>query len=143
MDAGSLSLLHRLASMGAYSLLQYVGQSFPWSGDKSLLMRTHILTMAGEERDAAARLVRILQKKHVLLRVKGGFPSHYTSGNFVSIDYLLPKLIAEHEKEVAEIERALPKADDEEARALAQGYLDMKRRHLDALRGSSPSPITH
>jgi hypothetical protein len=134
MDAGSLSLLHRLASMGAYSLLQYVGQSFPWSGDKSLLMRTQILTMAGEERDSAARLVRILQKKHVPLRVKGGFPSHYTSGNFVSIDYLLPKLIAEHEKEVAEIERELPKVADEEALALAQSYLDMKRGHLQALK---------
>jgi len=36
MDAGSLSLLYRLASMGAYSLLQYVGQSYPWSAEKSL-----------------------------------------------------------------------------------------------------------
>jgi hypothetical protein len=137
MDAGSLSLLYRLASMGAYSLLQYVGQSFPWSGDKSLLMRTQILTMAGEERDSAAQLVRILQKKHVPLRVKGGFPSHYTSGNFVSIDYLLPKLIAEHVKEVAEIERELPKVADEEARILAQAYLDMKRGHLQTLTASA------
>jgi hypothetical protein len=137
MDAGSLSLLYRLASMGAYSLLQYVGQSYPWSGDKSLLMRTKILAMAGEERDSAAQLVRILQKKHVPLRVKGGFPSHYTSGNFVSIDYLLPKLIAEHVKEVAEIERELPKVADEEARVLAQAYLDMKRGHLQALQESA------
>jgi hypothetical protein len=137
MDAGSLSLLYRLASMGAYSLLQYVGQSVPWSGEKSLGLRTQILTMAGEERDSAATLVRILQKKHVPLRLKGGFPSHYTSGNFVSIDYLLPKLIVEHEKEVAEIERELPKVADEEARVLAQAYLDMKRGHLQALKESA------
>jgi hypothetical protein len=134
MDAGSLSLLYRLASMGAYSLLQYVGQSFPWSAEKSQGLRAQILTMAREERESAAQLMRVLQKKHVPMRVKGGFPSHYTSGNFVAIDYLLPKLIAEHEKEVAEIERELPKVADEEAHTLAQTYLDMKRGHLRTLK---------
>jgi len=94
--------------------------------------------MADEERESAAELVRIMQKKRLGLRVMpGGFPSHYTSGNFVSIDYLLPKLIAEHVKEVAQIERELSKVADEEAGKLAQTYLDMKRRHLQALKESA------
>ena len=39
MDAGSLSLFCRLISMGAYSLLQYVSESFPWSVAASVASR--------------------------------------------------------------------------------------------------------
>lgn len=134
MDAGSLSVLSRLAAMGAYSLLQYVGQSVPWSADGKVAARGRILALAEEERTAASQLVRTLQKKRSPIRMMGGFPSHFTSGNFVSIDYLLPKLIAEHEKEVAEVEGLMPKIADEEALRLATAYLDMKRRHLQDLR---------
>ena len=134
MDAGSLTLLYRLVTLGSHSLLQYVSESVPWSAAKSAGALAQIMTMAREEREAAARLMRILQKKHLSPRDHGAYPSHYTTMNFVAIDYLLPKLIADNEKEVAEIEARLPQAIDEEAHALTQAYLDMKRRHLQALK---------
>ncbi|MBI3822854.1 MAG: hypothetical protein HY289_09280 [Planctomycetes bacterium] len=73
------------------------------------------------------------------------YPSHFTTINFCSLDYLLPKLIFEAAAEVAEIERMLPLADnDEEVRRLAQSCLDMKREHLrtlqDVAAGNSPAP---
>ena len=133
MDAGSLSLFCRLISMGAYSLLQYISESFPWSAAASAGALAKVREIAAEERVEVARFTRILQKRHISLPIKRAYPSHYTTMNFVALDYLVPKLIAEHEKEIAEIESKLPLANDEEIQKLAQAYLDMKRRHLQTL----------
>ena len=138
MDAGSLRLLHRLIVMGSRSLLQYASESVPWSAQASKPALAHILTIAQEERDAATKLMRFLQKKRLRLLPLGSYPSHFTTGNFVSVDYLLPKLIAEHEKETAEIETLVSLAEDEEMRTVGQNYLDMKRRHLQSLKDNLP-----
>jgi hypothetical protein len=134
MEGADLALLHRLVAMGSRSLLQYVCQAFPWSADRSGQAVAKIQEIAAEERDATARLTRHLQKKRVRLPPTMSFPSHFTTINFVSIDYLLPKLIAEHESEVAELEGRLAVAQDEEVRDLAQHYLDRKRRDLQTLK---------
>jgi tRNA isopentenyl-2-thiomethyl-A-37 hydroxylase MiaE len=134
MDAASLSLIERLISMGTSSLLQYVCESQPWTDENSQALRAKVIAMAQEERDAAARFTRFLQKKHIRIRASASFPSHFTTINFVSIEYLLPKLKAEHEREIAEVETRLRPFEDGEIRTLAQGYLDMKRRHFQTLR---------
>lgn len=134
MDAGSLNLFTRLIAMGSSSLLQYVSESFPWSADPTHAAVRQVLSIAQEERDEVTRFTRIMQKKHQPIPKLGAYPSHFTTINFCSIDYLLPKLIAEHEKEIADIEARLHRADDEDIRKLAVGYLDMKRRHLQTLK---------
>lgn len=134
MDGADLALLHRLVAMGSRSLLQYVCQAFPWSADKHGQAVAKVQEIAAEERDATARLTRHLQKKRLRLPPTESFPSHFTTINFVSIDYLLPKLITEHANEVAELEVRLPKVESEEVRDLAQHYLDRKRRDLQALK---------
>lgn len=134
MDAGSVALLHRLVSMGARSLLQYVCQASPWSADSSDSALARVSSIAAQERDATARLTRHLQKKRLPLAPVESYPSHFTTLNFVTLSFLLPKLIAEHEREIAEIEGRLPQAKDEEIRTLAEAYLDRKRRDLGTLK---------
>ena len=56
-------------------------------------------------------------------------------------DYLVPKLIVEHEREIADFERQLHPINDDEVRGLAENYLAMKRRHLDALRALIPAAV--
>jgi hypothetical protein len=140
MDAGSLALLHRLVSMGARSLLQYVCQAVPWSADASDHALARVQAIAAEERNATARLTRHLQKKHLRLAPIESYPSHFTTLNFCTLDYLLPKVIAEHEKEVAEIEGRLHGAQDEEVRTLAEAYLERKRRDLQTLKEIAGGP---
>jgi hypothetical protein len=135
MDAGSQSLFSRLISMGSSSLLQYVSESFPWSADPAHAALDVVQSVAHEERDEVVRLTRMLQKRHLPLPVIGAYPSHFTNINFVSLDYLLPKLCSEHEKEIAEIESKLYQVGDDDIREEVQGYLDMKRRHLQTLQG--------
>jgi hypothetical protein len=133
MDAGSFNLISRLIAMGSGSLLQYVSQSFPWSADPAHAAMKSVRDIAQEEHDEVRRFMRMLQKKHLRLPPMGSYPSHFTTINFCSLDFLLPKLIAEHQKEVAEIDSRMHEATDEDIRALAAGYLDMKRRHLQTL----------
>lgn len=134
MDAGSLTLFTRLISMGSSSLLQYVSESFPWTADPGHAALNAMLSVAQEERDEVTRFTRILQKKRLRQPPMGAYPSHFTTINFCSLDYILPKLVAEHEKEIAEIESTLHLVEDEEVGKLAAGYLDMKRRHLQTLK---------
>jgi hypothetical protein len=142
MDAGSLTLMHRLISMGATSLLQYASESFPWSADPAHAAVLRVREMAGAEKAEVIRLTRYLQKKRISQPPRASYPSHFTTINFCSLDYLLPKLIAEHESQVAELESKLRLTEDEEIGKFAQAYLDMKRDHLQALRGLAAAKPT-
>src|SRR6516162_8836008 len=134
MDAGSLALFTRLISMGSSSLLQYVSESYPWSADAARAGLDSVAAMAREERDKVVSFTRHLQKNRLRVAPMQAFPSHFTTINFVALEYLLPKLIAEHEKEIAQIDSMLPQAGDDEIRKLALAYRDMKHRHLQTLR---------
>ena len=134
MDAASLSLLARLIEMGSTSLLQYVCESVPYTPPKFQPAYHKVVAMAHEERAEVARFTRFLQKKHIRMKAPESYPSHFTTMNYCSFDFLLPRLSIEHEKEVAEIEKRLPAAIDADALSMAQAYLDMKRQHLRSLR---------
>lgn len=134
MDAGSVALLHSLVSMGARSMLQYVCEACPWSPAGADPDFDRVRAIAASERDATARLTRHLQKKRLPLAPVESYPSHFTTLNFVKLDFILTKVIAEHEKEIAEIGSRLRDAADEEIRTLAEAYLARKRRDLEALR---------
>ena len=146
MEVGSHELLAQLVALGSSSLLQYVSQSGMWAAApaaKSAM--ANVLSLAAEEREDTTRFTRFLQKKHIRLPPLGAFPSHFTTMNFVTVEYLLPKLISEHIKENAAIERLVNRISDEEIRAMAQGYLDKKCRHLETLRelaeSKTPAPV--
>jgi hypothetical protein len=132
-DVGSHDMLAQLVALGTSSLLQYVGESGSWAAPGAAGTRSAILALAQEERDATTRFMRFLQKKHIRLPPLGAYPSHFTTMNFVDVDFLTPKLVREHVKEQGAIERLLVRIDDEEIRTMVQGYLDMKRRHLETL----------
>ncbi len=134
MDAGSRASFRRLIALGASSLLQYASESSPWSLGSAHAVLDRVRALALEDRAEIARFTRWLQKKHERVPLLYSYPSHFTTMNFVSIEFLLPKLLAENAHQVIEIERLISAMDDEEARTLATGYLDMKKRHLETLR---------
>lgn len=134
MNVGSVRFLHQLIAMGSRSLLQYVSESFPYAPAAARSHVDRVIALAEEERDEAARLTRLMQKQHLPLPRSVSYPSHFTTTNFASLDYLLPRLIGEHEKEVARIESTSNNLEGEEIRRIGQAYLDMKRRHLQTLR---------
>ena len=138
MDLAGVRFLGRLIWMGSSSLLQYASESFPWSADPVQAALDRLRKIAAEERDEVIGLTRWIQKQHLHVPPLGAYPSHFTTINFCALDYLLPKLVTEHEKEIAEITTRLAACDDEAIRKLAQRYLDMKRDHLRALKDLTP-----
>ncbi len=134
MDAASRDSFRRLIALGASSLLQYVSESAPWSVDAAHAALDQIQALAAEDRAEIARFTRWLQKKHERVPLLYSYPSHFTTMNFVSLDYLLPKLLAENTSQVVAIKHLSSAMDDAEAGPLAAGYLEMKKRHLETLR---------
>ena len=137
MDAGSLALLHRLIALEGRSLLQYVSDSSPWTSGKTQGALKEIFILAKEEQEAVSKLMGYLQKIHVRRMVLDSYPASYTMMNFVTVDFLLPRLIADNEIQVAEIERRLASVADEKIRSMIQGHLDMKGRHLQTFKDLS------
>jgi hypothetical protein len=132
MDAGSSKLLYDLVDTGAASLLQYVRQASLFSTDPIAIARVH--AAADQERGELTRFTRLLQRKHEQIPMPGSFPSHFTTMNFVTLAFVLPKLIAEHEQEIARIESELDLAGDEDIRKLAAEFIALKRRNLETFK---------
>jgi hypothetical protein len=134
MDAVSLASLERLVAIAGPSLLQYVSDSSPWTTDRTQAACVQILELAAQERHSVTHILRYLQKHHVRPRVLGSYPAHFTMMNYITIDCLLPRLIADEEKNLADIDRLLAATTDEEARSLIEAHRDLKRRQLQTLR---------
>ena len=134
MDAHSLALLRRLIAMAGRSLLQYVSESSPWTTPASQEAFTQIIALAQEERDAVSKWMRYMQKHHQPRVVLGSYPVYFTTMNYITVDHLLPLLIAENTHNLSELDRILVQESDEEVRTMIQAYREMKQRHLQTLK---------
>lgn len=117
------------------SLLQYVGESWPWTGADEADEREVVERLVQEQRQSISRLVDMLSRRgHVV--DYGSYPTEYTSLNFVALDYLLDRLYAEQQVLAEETDRmadmALAQVDPEATKLLA-GVRDEAARHLKEL----------
>ena len=75
-------------------LLQYVGESWPWSGADEAAEKDTVDRLVEEQRRSAGRLVDMLTSRGHIIDY-GTYPTEYTSLHFVALDYLLDQLYAE------------------------------------------------
>ena len=135
MDAALEARLCDLIRQEGRSLLQYVSEAFPWTTAHDQAVKTAVLRFAHDEADALAKLSRHLAKERVRLPYTGGgFPMSYTTVNFVSLGYLLPRLAAEQETHVAAVERLWNALPDGPTRDHVAQLLVKKKQHLAELR---------
>jgi hypothetical protein len=143
MDAALVARLQALVKSESRSLLQYVSESFPWTAARDDKVRDAVLGFARAEAEALARLTRHLQKQHIAAPQLGQYPMSFTTVNFVSLSYLLPRLADEHKARSAEIERLCNALPEGETRNLVGALLVLKKQHLSQLNlfaASSPAP---
>ena len=135
MNAPTQARLQDLLRRESRSLLQYLDESFPWTtlDKQSALSRLHEL--AAEEREAAAKVARLLTRRRVALPYLGAFPEEFTTINFIGLDYAVPRLVAYERRAIADLEQDLARLDDEEAKRLVQEVLTLKQGHLKELEG--------
>ena len=91
------------------------------------------------ERDAIGNLVRYSVRHGLGYPAIGAYPERFMDLNFVSLDSLMPMLLAEQKKRIADLEWSLLTIP-EPARDLVRGLLDVKRQTLAELEGTGARP---
>jgi hypothetical protein len=127
------SVLQELVRRESRSLLQYVGDSFPWVGSETREALARFRRIVDEDRRSVGSLAQLLARNRVPPPFLGGFPAWFTTINFVSLDYLIPQLIDAQRQAIESLERDLRELSDEKIRAHLTDVLAMKRRHLGEL----------
>ncbi|WP_166819966.1 hypothetical protein [Thalassoroseus pseudoceratinae] len=79
------------------SLLQYVGECWPWTDNKSAEERAIIADLVVRQRRQIEQLADYLRESDWLTDF-GSYPTEYTNLHYVALDYLLNQLV---ESEVA------------------------------------------
>lgn len=133
IDARDSALLKDVLRRESRSFLQYVADAFPWTTSNENDALGTLQKLIEEEREAIAGLGRFLYRQRQTLPYLGAYPSHFTTLNYVALDYLLPKLAEEERAEIAGLERDLNELIDPEASAEIDKLLSIKRRHLEAI----------
>ena len=119
------------------SLLQYVEECWPWSGDGTQGNPLDALVIA--QKETIARLTDLLIQRRWNIDF-GSYPTEYCDLHFVALDYLILQLIENQEALVADIEqtqKAFP--GDAPALELLSQILSSERDILTKLKGLSKS----
>jgi len=138
IDPQTAAHLQALVRREGRSLLQYLGDAFPWtkSNEQEHLCQLHGLVQ--EERDGIAALAKFLGRNRIAPPYLGAYPMGFTTLNFVTLEYLIPRLLAAQRQGIAALESDLAQLHDPLPRGAVEGYLEIKRRHLKALEAMLP-----
>jgi hypothetical protein len=133
IDPQSAAVVQDIVRRESLSLLSYVGDSFPWTTARGIPALARLQEIVHAHRDAVADLGRFLTRKRTPVGYIGSYPTSFTTINFVSLAYLLPRLAADERRGIAQLERDLVTLTDAEAQDQVKRLLQVKRDHLQAL----------
>lgn len=141
MDSETQTVLQELLRRESRSVLTYVAEAFPWGNSRQVPALIQLQELIAREREAIARLGQLLVRRRIELPYLGSYPSSFTTINFLSLDYLIPRLIDAERRAIVELEYDLKRLHDPEAHKQIEDFLTLKRRHLVELEGLA-SPQT-
>jgi hypothetical protein len=133
MDDRTVALVEQQIRRTGRSLLQYVGESSPWTVAEDQETLDRLRNLKAEEEEGIAALVRLLRRARLPAPYLGPYPEHFMTLNFLSLDRLLPLLVAEQRGAVADLESSLAQVWAAAALGPLAHLLEIKRRHLAAL----------
>ncbi len=133
MDPRTQALLLQAFRRESLSMLRYVGEAYPWAGAEGGAALKRLRDIEAEDRTETASLGRFLFRRHVAPFFSNTFPVGFTTINFLSLEHLLPRLIADQRRAVADLERDAAAVADPDARAELEKLLAVKREHLAEL----------
>jgi hypothetical protein len=133
IDARTQALLQDIVRRASRSMLQYVGESYPWAGDGEAGLLAQIRAVIAEEELAVEGLAGFLRKNRIGIPYLGSYPENFTNLNYVSLDYLMPRLLDWQRGWVAILGRDAALIADAEAKAEVQKLIAIARRHLEQL----------
>ncbi|MEX0704440.1 MAG: hypothetical protein WD069_20230 [Planctomycetales bacterium] len=129
------AVLNRVLVDLGRSLLQYVGECWPWTPESEEDVRRALDGLVERQREQAARLVELLSRREWPIDF-GAYPTAYTDLHYIALDHLL-KLLGESESRLLEeVERSAAEcAGDAAAAATLAGVAAAQREIVEELRG--------
>jgi len=116
------------------SLLQYAGESWPWSDAKQSEQRHVVDQLISRQRVQIGRLAELIASRQRIVEF-GTYPTNYTDFHYVGLDCILRKLVENESAIVASLDEALIAASqDEEAVGLLGQIVDIERDSLNQLK---------
>src|SRR5262245_1772053 len=129
----SNALLNDLLVRLFRSLLQYTIDCWPWTDETQSDEKRAIEELTAKQHEQVSRIAELLDRRGQTIDY-GTYPD-WTELNFVSLDYLLGKLVDDQTKLVAEVKRIRTAlAGDPEAAEIAAQVLLSEERHLAKLK---------
>jgi len=133
IDPRTRTLLQQTFRRESLSLLRYVGEAFPWTVAAGDAARRRVAEIVAEDRGATEALGRFLFRRRIPPSFSGAYPSGFTTMNFLSLEYLLPRLVDTQRKALAELESDAAAVTDIDAKTELEKLLAVKRLHLTEL----------
>ena len=113
--------LNALLETLARSLLQYVGESWPWSENENSSEAVQVRDIIARQQQDIAQLAELLDRRHWPIDF-GQYPAEYTDLHYLALDFLLSQLAVSARDAAGEVERmaSLCVADHEASQLLEQ-----------------------
>jgi len=133
IDPHTQHLLQDILRRESRSILTYVAEAYPWTPSMEEKIWTDLQQLIAAEREAVASLGRFLVRRRIPLPYLPPYPAHFTTINFLALDFLLPRLIEQERQSIADLERDRTALKDPAAQAEVEKLLTLKRGHLTQL----------
>lgn len=143
IDPQSVDRLQAIVRRESLSMLMYIGQAYPWTTVKQGGSLAELKRIVDTEREAIAALGQYLTRHRVPVPSTNSYPSSFTTLNFLSLQHILPRLIAQQHGSIVALEKDLPAIGDVEARAEVTRLLQLKEQHLRDMEAlATPQPAS-
>jgi hypothetical protein len=140
IDPKTQAQLQEVAGRESRSLLLYVGDAYPWTAAPAGEALAILKDLIAEERQAVTAVGQFLVRRRLPPPLPGSYPTSFTSVNFLSLEYLMPRLIGDQRRLIEQLQRDLAAVRDPAARVPLEALLAVKRRHLPALEALAAAP---
>ncbi|MAG92617.1 MAG: hypothetical protein CMJ48_02525 [Planctomycetaceae bacterium] len=115
------------------SLLQYVGECWPWTHHDADEIRKQLDGLVARQRESVGSLVSLINSHTPTFDI-GSYPTEYTDLHFVALDFLLLELVDNQRNVVVRIEQTIVEFDDDAIKTFLKETLTDEQSVLEGLR---------
>ena len=133
-DQASLQILSDLLNRVRYSLLQYIGESWPWTGKKEQARHDAFVGLVRRQQFSAERLASLLLDRRAVVP-GANYPKDSSELHFVTLDFAKNRMIDNAISVVSAFKNAASElASDPEALRLVEQLASDEEQTLEGLK---------
>ena len=133
-DQASLQILSGLLNQVRYSLLQYIGESWPWTGKEEQSRHEAFVGLVRRQQFSAERLASLLLDRRAVV-LGANYPKDSSELHFVTLDFAKNRMIENASSVVAAFKAAASElGEDPEALRLVEQLTSDEEQTLEGLK---------